>query len=358
MNWVRLCGKRHRDGGRDGPPSRAKKFIRKPWGRLASLVAVLYCVSYARVEAFMPKSHGVARFWAGLLACSLLAAGGCKTSDDATAAATQMSATAKALSDYYAGLDVILEDTVQIQQLNSQLYAKPFSADNKKQLETTETELQTRIALATDFCSLAEDFAKLTGSTAPADVAASAGKLESEVESLSSVQASSTEQTAMKTALQLLVTAVQERKEREAARAMDDFAKGLSALFDKEAPVWASRQQVYADLAGALAGDLVDQGATDNSGLLKVALDPFGLTVAAPTGDLKSQLAQVAKQEIATKKDALNDCYSKATDAMSKSLAEMSKRIDLVAQDKPMSFRVPPLTLANVEAWATKLSSN
>lgn len=292
---------------------------------------------------------------AGLMAGSLLMTAGCKTSQDATAAATQMSATARSLCDYYTSLKTILDNTDQLYRINEQLYSKPYSAENQQLLQKNKAELDKRAQLASDFSDLAAQFAKLTGSTAPADVAASGTKLETEVDSLGSLKPTETEQNAIKTALQFFVTAIQEHKEREAARAMDDSVEGLANLFIKESPAYNSIQQVYARIAGNLAGNLVDRNATDNFGVLKVALDPFGLVSSGSPADLNSKLAPLAKQQITAKETALDNSYTKATDAMTKSLQEMSRRIHLVAGEKPMDFRAPPLTLSTVEAWAAQV---
>jgi hypothetical protein len=302
--------------------------------------------------AIIKMRPAIAAMFLGLLLIS-----GCKTTEDATAAATQMSATAKSLSDYYTALNAILSDTDQIHSLNEVLYAKPYSAANRQALKTTQVELAKRIALASDLSTLAADFAKLTGSTAPADVAAAGNKLETQVDGLASYTASTGEQNAIKSALQLFVTAVQAHKEHEAAQAMDSLSTALSNLFDKESPTWNAVDQVYVQLAATLATNLANQNAVDNSALLKPALDPFGLTPSAPTADLSKQLNPLATQQIATRKAALLVSYTNATDAMSKSLHEMSKRIHLVATDKPMAFRIPPVTVAVVEQWSTQVLS-
>ena len=301
--------------------------------------------------------RGKLRAAAGVLLCCLVLMPGCKTSQDAASAATQMSATAKALSDYYAALGVILADTDQLYRVNEQLFLKPYPAQSQQLLKTTQEELARRVTLAADLSTLAGGFAKLSASTAPADVAAAAAKLQTEADTLASFKASAGEQNALKSALQLLVTAIQEHKEREAARAMAAVAGSLSSLFVKEAPTWSSVDQVYDQLASAAASDLVDQNAVDNSGLLKVALDPFGLTPSAPSTDLNAKLAPLAKQQIATRKAALDNSCAAATAAMTRSLQEMSERIQLVADDKPMSFRLPPVTVAAVEQWATQILS-
>jgi hypothetical protein len=291
--------------------------------------------------------RGKLRAAAGVLLCCLVLMPGCKTSQDAASAATQMSATAKALSDYYAALGVILADTDQLYRVNEQLFLKPYPAQSQQLLKTTQEELARRVTLAADLSTLAGGFAKLSASTAPADVAAAAAKLQTEADTLASFKASAGEQNALKSALQLLVTAIQEHKEREAARAMAAVAGSLSSLFVKEAPTWSSVDQVYDQLASDAASDLVDQN----------ALDPFGLTPSAPSTDLNAKLAPLAKQQIATRKAALDNSCAAATAAMTRSLQEMSERIQLVADDKPMSFRLPPVTVAAVEQWATQILS-
>ena len=292
-----------------------------------------------------------------LLAGSLLLLAGCRTSEDATAAAAQMATTAKSLCGYYMALTTILDNTDQFYLLNAQLYAKPYPSENREQVKETEAELEKRVELASDFSTLSGNFGKLTGSTAPADVAASASKLEGEVETLASVKASSAEQGALKAALQTLTTAAKEHKEREAAKAMDDAVKVLSDLFAKEAEVWNSAEVVYSSIGSTLAGNLVDGNVTDNAALLKVALDPFGLSPSTASADLNAQLAPLAKLQIAAKKSAMDSDYLQASNAMATSLEEMSQRIHTVAEDKPMAFRSAPLSVSTVEKWTSQIMS-
>jgi hypothetical protein len=39
---------------------------------------------------------------------------------------------------------------------------------------------------------------------------------------------------------------------------------------------------------------------------------------------------------------------------MEKSLKQMAERIDLVANERPMEVRIPPVSVANVEKWASQ----
>ena len=311
----------------------------------------------AKTRRLVSATTGRIRCCLILVGCCLLHAVGCKTSADAASAATQMSATAKSLSDYYAGLGVILSDTEQIDILNDSLLGKTYTKASRDHLKNDQEALAKRVAFAREFSTLADQFSKLSNSTAAADVAASGEMLLTEADTLASVKASNLEQAAIKDALNLFVTAIKERKEREAAKAIDSVAKSLTDLFVKEADVWNSLEQVHTDLAKNLAKYLVEQNASDYSAPLKVVLTPFGLTLSSAPAELKAKLVPVVKQQIEDKADAVDADYLKATDAMTKSLEEMSKRIHLVAEDKPMAYRAPPLTVATVEQWAAHFAA-
>ncbi len=89
--------------------------------------------------------------------------------------------------------------------------------------------------------------------------------------------------------------------------------------------------------------------------MLKVALDPFGLTPSTGAAETNTKLAPLAKLQITAKQKAMDENFQSATQAMAQSLEEMGKRIDAVAADKPLAFRVPPLSLATVEKWAAQV---
>ena len=308
-------------------------------------------------ELAVAHKKGTVRLCAVVLLANCFALSGCKTSKDAADAASQMAQTAKALCDYYTAVKTIFEETDAIYQLNHDLYSKPYPPSTQKELKDNEAEVAKRAELASDFSALAGNFSKLTGSTASADVAASAGKLNTEVDALASVKASSAEQSAIKGAMQALVTAIQEHKEREAARAMDQAVKGLRDLFDKEEDVWNAREQLYTDIASNLAKSLVDANATDNLPLLKIALDPFGLAPSPVAADMNTKLAAAAKDQIERKKSDRDDAFQKATNDMSKALHTMAERIDTVANDKAMDFHSTPITVASVEQWASQFAA-
>ena len=70
-----------------------------------------------------------------------------------------------------------------------------------------------------------------------------------------------------------------------------------------------------------------------------------------------SESAAWAEQQVAAKQDALKAAQKQATADMEKSLQQMSDRIHLVADEKPMELRIAPLTIPNVEKWASEFQS-
>ena len=298
---------------------------------------------------------GCVAFSAAVLLVAVLA--GCKTSADATAAASQMATTSQQLSSYYKALQTTFAETDELYQLNEQLYAKPYTSENRQLLKKNEAELEKRAKLASDLSSLSESFGALSGSSVPSNAASAASQVESDVEKLAPLKASSTEQDALKVAVQQLATAIQEHKEREAAKAMEGAAQSLSDLFAKETDVWNSTEEVYSQIAANLATNLVDANVTDNSAVLNVALTPFGLVRNSSIGDMNEKLAPVAKQQIATRKTAMDDSYRNATEAMAKAMAQMAQRIQTLAEGKPMTERRSPLSLATVQQWVAQVNS-
>lgn len=75
---------------------------------------------------------------AAILAAAALCLGGCKTSNDATAVATQLPTTSKALSGYYAALDKELQATDQLNILGEGLNGTPPMARTPRNRSTTQ----------------------------------------------------------------------------------------------------------------------------------------------------------------------------------------------------------------------------
>ncbi len=111
------------------------------------------------------------RMAAQMVVLAGLLLGGCKTTDDASAAATQMSSTAKALTDYYAAQEKILDATDVGNRMGEALFSRPYADAAKENIRTMREAAEQRGKLAEELTTLAQNFAKLTGTTAPAEVA-------------------------------------------------------------------------------------------------------------------------------------------------------------------------------------------
>ena len=301
-----------------------------------------------------PFSGRTARLLSYLLACCLLWMSACKTSDDASAAAAQLTQTAKTLTDYYSALDTVLTETGQLYAVQEAVnpIAK-YDSDTKALIADTKAEIKKREAVAKDLTEMAQEFAKLSGKNATKDASDAAGKLSTELATLKQMQgtAGSIELKAMTFALGALTKAIQEKKEREAARQIDAFAGQLASWFEKEEPFCDSIGKNYAQVTKSLTITLLNGKQADASPFLKVALDPYGLTPQLTDPALRDRVIDVLKTQVDEKSTALATSQQKAGEDLDKALKEMSKRIHLVAEDKAMTVRIPPITLANVEKW-------
>lgn len=307
--------------------------------------------SLSRLRPLSPGKAG-----AGLLLISLLLASGCRSTKDAVSAASQMAETAGALSAYYSALKTILANTDLVFQINEALYAKPYSAENRQLLADAESSLAKRAALASELSAVSGQFSQLTRSTAPTDLATAAAKLQTGIDGLASIKASSVEQASIRSALLLLVSAVQQHKERDGARAMDQLFSSLAALFDTESDVWQTREELYSRVAGNLSASLVESGSADNCSVLQQPLTPLGMTWSC-TAETNAKLQSLELAQLAIRQKAFDTSYNHVSNSMSLALHEMASRIHLLATDKPFAYSKPPLTVANVEQWAAQAAA-
>jgi predicted metal-dependent hydrolase len=155
----------------------------------------------------------------------------------------------------------------------------------------------------------------------------------------------------MEDAVNLIVKAIQERKEREAATAIDKFTAALNTWFQSEAPLYNTIGSNYAIVMTSLAEALIQRGQVDPSSFLNAVFTPYGLTPQLTDPTLKSQVQAYLAEQVAQKSAALAAAQQTATTNMEKSLSEMASRIHLVATDKPMAIRMAPITLTEVQNW-------
>ncbi len=297
---------------------------------------------------------------AAVFSATVICLGGCKTSKDATAAATQLSTTSKALSSYYSALDKELQATDQLNMLNEGLNGTPFGPNTQGQIRNTMTAIEERHTIAVTLSQVADAFGKLTGSNASADAASSAGKLEGDVEGLSLLpgELNSTEKNVLTSAVQGVVNLIQQHKERQAAKKMAGVVNELAVLFASEKNVYNSINDQYADLSSSLARELVRDHQVDTSAfapsLVASALAPYSLTAELSDG-LKARLDREVPKEIARESAELKISQENASDGMEESLQEMAKTITILAADKPLATNGMADTLGVVNRWTSTI---
>src|SRR5208283_1689315 len=88
------------------------------------------------------------RVAAGLVVVSVLATVGvlssCNSPAEATAAATKLTATSQQLTDYYTDLTKQMDDTIALNQVQSETMGIPFDDSDRQRMETTRQELDKR----------------------------------------------------------------------------------------------------------------------------------------------------------------------------------------------------------------------
>jgi hypothetical protein len=149
---------------------------------------------------------------------------------------------------------------------------------------------------------------------------------------------------------------VQEHKEREAARELDKFTNSLTKWFASEEEACNSIGIDYAHQSAAVARSLLRRDQADYSHFLQVAMEPYGLTPQVTDAEVKSGLRAMADEQIGAREAHFIAQQQEVSRDLELALKEMSERIDLVATDKPMTFRMPPLTIENIRKWVDQFT--
>ena len=145
----------------------------------------------------------------------------CKVSDDAVAAAQQMTATSAALSTYYGAMAESLTDTISLNELNFTLFGVPFEDADREQIEQARAEILKRKDLAQSLGRLSSSMTALTKSKASSDVSTAATALGNEMVSIKALPKGSPVPEALGKAGDFLIQIVQQHEEKKAAQAMD-----------------------------------------------------------------------------------------------------------------------------------------
>jgi hypothetical protein len=287
-----------------------------------------------------------------LLFCALSA---CRVSDDAVAASGQMTDTAAALSSYYSALASSVADTIALYELDAAVSGIPFSSDERKLPEDTRTEILKRQGLAEKLASLASSMATLSNSKASGDVETTATALGNELIQVHALPGGSPVPDAIGKAGSYLLQIIQQHKEKEAARAMDQTLAAVGDLFEKDKPTYDSIARMHIFEASQVAKDLTNANGVDPTPMLAPALTPFNLTPLPPSKQLRDSLRNLALSRLNTTAEQATQKEVGASTAMLSALREMSSRVHLLATERPMPIRGNPFSLKIVESWAASV---
>jgi hypothetical protein len=290
----------------------------------------------------------------GLLLAILGLAISCKTSDDAKAVATQMTAAAKDLSDYYAALSSLVGEHAKLERLQQATMGVPYDKQDLAQLQDVQAALKKRSDAAGDLADLAKAFTGLSGSKAPADVSDSASNLGTALASIPQLPGASDAQPVLQNAGKILTQFAQEGDERKMAKSIDPTMAALSQMFSQEKSTYDSIDRTYIGLAQGIALDMVTHNQVDPGSLMEPALKPFDLAGRVPTEQLSPGLADYAREQIKAKAEINIAAHAKASDSMENALKELSKRTHQLATDGKMPERGFP-RLSDVESWVKQI---
>lgn len=289
-------------------------------------------------------------------------AGACKTTSDAAVVATQLASTATALSNYYTALHTEIIDTDQLNSLEQGVVGVPYDQQTRALILDSADEIQKRIELANNLAILATSLTQLATSTGAADASTAAGNIASTAASIKPLTStlSAPVQAGITTAAQLIVTAIQERKIRAAARGIAALLDHYNKFFNAEEPAYQTLNDQYVGIAGTLSGWFVKNGQTDpeaySSAMAKVALAPYGLTAKIDAAT-EAKIAATAQMFIDQKSADLKAVQVKAGKAMEDALADIAMRAGDVAANKPLPAGLAPPSLDAVNQWAATLAA-
>ncbi len=275
----------------------------------------------------------------------------CKVSDDAIATAQQMTTTAADLSGYYNSLAKSESDTIALNELDDSIFKIPFEAQSRGIIQDTLSEIAKRQEAAQALARLAASMSALSGSTVSSDVSTAATALGNELVNVKALPGGSPVPDIVGKAGKFLMQLVQQRKEKEAARAMDQTLAALVSLFEKERPLYDSIFRTHIILAAQVARGLIKRQAIDPSPMLEPALKPFNLSALPLDGKLRDTLLALEISRLQSSADDASQQELKASEAMLAALKEMSSRVHLLATEKPMLTRGNPISLKIVESW-------
>jgi hypothetical protein len=275
-----------------------------------------------------------------------LISGGCKTQDDSAAAASQMEETAKTMSAYYAALGQVVSETQNVYQAQYALQGLP-----PMDLSETLSQIKLRSDMALKIGKISEAFEKINSSKTPKEASAAAGNLDAELVTVNALASNTTETKAVTEGVQLIVSLLQQHDEIKAAKQISPLVHSLSVFFDSERGLYDSLNQAYLLSAQSVAKEMVRRNQVDVSLVFASALKPFSLEPKFDQKSVGDNMQKYLNERIDARYKSKLANGKKATESLSSALKEMDLRVATVVGDKPLSVRLPPLSLENTKTW-------
>jgi len=267
-----------------------------------------------------------------LLAVGALTA--CKTSQDAVNAANQLTNASQQLNAYYSDLVQQVNDTVSLNEMQSQMLGIPFEQIDRDQLDTTRQELAKRAAMAHALGTLAQAYAGLAGSKAGTDIGTAASALTTELAGMKAIPNGPAISNLVMQASEDLVELIRTHKLHQSSGKIAEIVNAVNQMFQKESPAYESINQQRVVLAESLAVLLVEKDLVDVNPSLTPALKPFALNSKLPSGQTPAEVRNLAEEEITSRGIVEISDYDAATQALSTMLAATAKQIAAVASSR------------------------
>lgn len=257
----------------------------------------------------------------------------CKTTTDAAAAAKQLNTVATNLAAYYDELSTQLDDTVELNQLQSVIYKIPFTDEDRTLIIDVKGEITKRAAMAHSLADLATAYGNLAGSTASSDASTAASALANELATAKAIPQGSAIPDIAGEAAKLLVSFVQARDLKKGSMGVSKAVTAVSDIFDGETKAYESIENQRLALARLLAGKLVDSQEIEISfeTLVAPATKPFSLSPKEQDLSGNADYAQLVKSEIGYQVADQERQYADSTDSLAASLHAVRDAVNRVA---------------------------
>ncbi len=256
----------------------------------------------------------------------------CKTSQEAINAANQLTSASQQLDAYYIDLEQQINDTVSLNEIQSQMLGVPFEQVDRDQLDTTRQELAKRAAMAHALGTLAQAYAGLAGSKAGTDIGTAASALSNELAGMKAIPNGPAIGDLVTQASTVLVELVRAHKLQQSSGKIAEIVNKVNLMFQKESSTYESINQQRIVLAESLAVLLVEKDMVDVSPALAPALKPFALNSKLPSGKTPAEVRKVAEAEITSRGAGEISDYDAGTEALSATLSATAKQVAAVAR--------------------------